>query len=429
MKIRLADVIGGAAKSLDQRLQEDMRRTEERAENTAKERRQKKEAVKAKEKEFDEAMTTYVEGIQSTLGPNATYSDAVRVVKDYGGNLASAERAYKAFTESADAGIDVSTLVDITQGPDSATLPELVASMRPASFTSMQPLDSGEVTGTGFLKGVDLSERINKQVPITAQTRQSFNIGEATVDRRGLLAGIEGKAKIDAANSKKKNTTYTALHVQLTEQIMAEQEKSNPNTALISKLVAKRKEAHTQWLEFQLNKGGANNAQGQFDKDLVTSIPTIIKSYKDTAMSKFAVKGIDGKISTVIAGNEGEAFDLERSAYQEIIDTGYADASKFGLLHENAKAAIKSVDRQILAFKNKAEVNFNRLRNEDADLITSGYTKFIDLTNQQNVNRATLEQRAKGGEFSRNSVVKFTTTNADGQVGTVKLMWTGYKFI
>ena len=50
MKIRLADVIGGAAKSLDQRLQEDMRRTEERAENTAKERRLKKEAQKAKEK-------------------------------------------------------------------------------------------------------------------------------------------------------------------------------------------------------------------------------------------------------------------------------------------------------------------------------------------------------------------------------------------
>ena len=39
MKIRLDDVIGGAAKSLDQRFQDDMRRTEERAENTAKERR------------------------------------------------------------------------------------------------------------------------------------------------------------------------------------------------------------------------------------------------------------------------------------------------------------------------------------------------------------------------------------------------------
>jgi len=428
MKIRLADVIGGAAKSLDQRLQDDMRRTEERAENTAKERRLKREAQKQKEKEFDETMTTYVEGIQSTLGPNATYADAVRVVKDYGGNLVGAERAYKAFTESADAGIDTSTLVKFSQGTDTATLPELIASMRPAG-TSMQPLGAGDVVGTGFLKKVDLSDRINQQVPVTAQTRQSFNIGDATVDRKGLLAGLEGQAKISAANAKKKNSTYTALHVQLTEQIMAEQEKANPNITLITDLTKKREEAHKQWLTFQLDEGGANNAQGAFDKDLVTSIPTIIKSYKDTAMSKFAVKGIDGKISTVIAGNEGEAFDLEKSAYQEIIDTGYTDASKFGLLHQNARAAMASVDRQILAYKNKAEVNYNRLANEDPNLVQSGYTKFVDLTTQQNVTRDTLKQRANAGEFSKNSVVKFKVEGNDGQVGTVKLLWTGYKFI
>lgn len=428
MKIRLADVIGGAAKSLDQRLQEDMRRTEERAENTAKERRLKKEAQKEKEKEFDEAMTTYVEGIQSTLGPNATYADAVRVVKDYGGNLVGAERAYKAFTESADAGIDTSTLVKFSQGTDTATLPELIASMRPAG-TSMQPLGTGDVVGTGFLKNVDLSDRINQQVPVTAQTRQSFNIGDATIDRKGLLAGLEGQAKISAANSKKRNTTYTSLHVQLTEKIMAEQEKANPNQQVINNLIKKRKEAHTQWLEFQLNEGGANNAAGKFEKDLVTSIPTIIKSYQQQAMSKFAVKGIDGKITTVIAGNEGEAFDLEKSAYQEIIETGYPDASKFGLLHQNAAAAIASVDRQILAYKNKAEVNYNRLVNEDPNLVQSGYTKFIDLTNQQNVTRDVLKQRANAGEFSKNSVIKFKVEGNDGQVGTVKLLWTGYKFI
>lgn len=427
MKIRLADVIGGAAKSLDQRLQEDMRRTEERAENTAKERRLKKETQKEKEKEFDEAMTTYVEGIQSTLGQNATYSDAVRVVKDYGGNLASAERAYKAFTESADAGIDTSTLVKFSQGTDSATLPELIASMRPAS-TSMQPLGKGDVVGTGFLKKVDLSDRINQQVPVTAQTRQSFNIGDATVDRKGLLAGLEGQAKISAANAKKKNSTYTALHVQLTEQIMAEQEKANPNTTLITDLTKKREEAHKQWLTFQLDEGGANNAQGAFDKDLVTSIPTIIKSYKDSALSNY-IQDVGGKITTQIQGNEGTIFDLEKSAYKEIIDTGYPDALKFGLLHQNARAAMASVDRQILAFKNKAEVNYNRIRNEDRNFVQDSYTKFVDLTTQQNVTRDTLKQRAKNGEFSRNSVVKFTTTGSDGQVGTIKLLWTGYKFI
>ena len=299
--------------------------------------------------------------------------------------------------------------------------------MRPAS-TSMQPLGTGDVVGTGFLKKVDLSDRINQQVPVTAQTRQSFNIGDATVDRKGLLAGLEGQAKISAANAKKKNSTYTALHVQLTEQIMAEQEKANPNTALISELATKRKEAHTQWLTFQLNEGGANDAQGAFDKDLVTSIPTIIKSYKDSALSNY-IQDVGGKITTQLQGNEGTIFDLEKSAYQEIISTGYEDSTKFGLLHQNARAAIASVDRQILAFKNKAEVNYNRLLNEDAALVQSDYTKFVDLTSQQGVTRSTLKQRGKAGEFSRNSVVKFTTTGSDGQVGTIKLLWTGYKFI
>ena len=210
MKIRLADVIGGAAKSLDERFKEDMRRTEERAENTAKERRQKKEAAKAKEKEFDEAMRTYVEGIQSTLGPNATYKQAVAVVKDYGGNLAGAERAYKNFTESADAGIDVSSLVKYTQGTDSATLSELIEGLRPIR-TSMQPLGAGEVTGAGFLKGVDLSERINEQTPISTQTRKTFDIGTATVDRTGLLSGREFDAEYNTNKDDKFKTTENIL--------------------------------------------------------------------------------------------------------------------------------------------------------------------------------------------------------------------------
>ena len=62
-------------------------------------------------------------------------------------------------------------------------------------------------------------------------------------------------------------------------------------------------------------------------------------------------------------------------------------------------------------------------------LVQSDYTKFVDLTSQQGVTRSTLQQRGKAGEFSRNSVVKFRTTNQEGQVGTVKLLWTGYKFI
>ena len=107
MKFRLADIVGGAAASLDKRLSEDMRRTDERAENTAKERIAKRKERDAKDAEFDAAMTSYAEQIQAAMGPGYSETDAVRIIKDYGGNLAGAERAAKAFTESQDAGINV----------------------------------------------------------------------------------------------------------------------------------------------------------------------------------------------------------------------------------------------------------------------------------------------------------------------------------
>ncbi len=164
-----------------------MKRTDERAENTAKERRALRDADKKKNEEFDNAMTSFVKQIQTTLGSGATAQDAVRVVRAYGGDLAGAERASVALTESSDAGIDVNALVRQIPGSvvSGADLPDLIAAMRPASST--RALEKGEVMGVGIAKGIDLGEQINRQVPLPDAPKQ-FDIGRAKIDKSGLLA-------------------------------------------------------------------------------------------------------------------------------------------------------------------------------------------------------------------------------------------------
>ena len=183
---KLADIVGGAAEELNTRFKEDLRRTDERAENTAKERRALRDADKKKNEEFDVAMTSFVNQIKTSLGSGATAQDAVRVVRAYGGDLAGAERAAVALSESSDAGIDVSALVKQIPGSvvSGADLPDLIAAMRPASTTRL--LEEGEVMGVGIAKGIDLGEQINTQVPLP-DAPQQFDIGRATIDKSGLL--------------------------------------------------------------------------------------------------------------------------------------------------------------------------------------------------------------------------------------------------
>ena len=183
---KLADIVGGAAEELNTRFKEDLRRTDERAENIAKERRALRDADRKKNEEFENAMSSFVKQIQTTLGSGATVQDAVRVVRAYGGDLSGAERAAVALTESSDAGIDVRALV--TQIPGSvvsgADLPDLIAAMRPAS--SIRSLEKGEVMGVGIAKGIDLGEQINTQV-VLPDAPQQFDIGRAKIDKSGLL--------------------------------------------------------------------------------------------------------------------------------------------------------------------------------------------------------------------------------------------------
>jgi len=258
--IKIEDFIGGAAKSLDERFKEDLRRTDDRAENVAKERRALRDADKKKDKEFDNAMSSFVNQIQTTLGSGATAQDAVRVVRAYGGDLAGAERAAVALTESADANIDVSALVKQIPGSvvSGADLPDLIAAMRPTSSTRL--LEKGEVMGVGIAKGADLGEDINKQVPLP-DTPKQFDIGRATIDKSGLLSAKNYSlaTRLKEAQLKKAETPDADSYLKSPTQAIAkgdelmilhENDKTSPEYILGQKLrdqgIASLKESKAQ---------------------------------------------------------------------------------------------------------------------------------------------------------------------------------------
>lgn len=332
--IKIEDFIGGAAKSLDERFKEDLRRTDDRAENVAKERRALRDADKKKDKEFDNAMSSFVNQIQTTLGSGATAQDAVRVVRAYGGDLAGAERAAVALTESADANIDVGALVKQIPGSvvSGADLPDLIAAMRPTSSTRL--LEKGEVMGVGIAKGADLGEDINKQVPLPDAPKQ-FDIGRATIDKSGLL-----KAK-----------DYS-LATQLKEAQLKKAKKPDAETTLKSptQMITRGDE-----LILKNEPNSDNYKLGQkLRKQGIISLKEIKASDPDTPMTPGTAQSIIKDASRAFYSS---AFEPGINS-DNIIATlkGYADYAKY---FSFAPAMLDSMQRKVGEFNNDPVMQSN----------------------------------------------------------------------
>jgi len=414
--IKFADFVGGAAKSFDERLKEDLRRTDERAENTAKERMALRDANKKTDKEFTSKMESYANGIKAVLGAGATGADAVRVIKAYGGDLLGAERAYNDFTESDGVGIDVATLVDHSMGQDDGTLKELVSSLRPVSSTRL--LEEGELMGSGFLKKVDLGEQVNKQVPIDDDERKTYDIGTATIDRSKLKSGLEFTEKMKT-DPDKYNTTYTALHAKYTQQI----EELDPvkDAEKIKIIQAKRDRSHTEWLKFQTDKDKKNGTD--FSRSAIT---TIVKTGLDLANSKYLKPGIDGKMQLSFEGNHGVIYQGQLETFDKLAEQ-YKDLDN-SLFNQIIKQEKDFVLNEINKFKTEQFVNFNREKNAGGDL--TSYSKFKDFSatptpSGYNTMEDYINAEALKGKYNRNSVIQFT--NKNGSI--VRGLWTGNKFI
>lgn len=413
---RLADIVGGAAAELNTRFKDDLKRTDERAENTAKERMALRDADKKAEKEFTDKMETYAKGIQSVLGAGATGTDAVRVIKAYGGDLLGAERAYNAFTESDGVGIDVAALVNHSTGQDDGTLEELVSSLRPVSST--RPLEEGELMGSGFLKKIDLGDQVNQQVRVDDDKRKTYDIGTATIDRSKLKSGLEftEKMKSDPA---KFNTTYTALHAKYTQQIEELDPVKDADT--IKKLEAARDRSHTEWLKFQTDNDKNNNTD--FSRSAIT---TIVKTGLDLANSKYLKPGLDGKMQLSFKGNHGVIYQGQLETFDKLAEQ-YKDLDN-PLFNQIIKQERDFVLNEINKFKTEQFVNFNREKNAGGNL--TSYSKFKDLSStptpsNYNTMEDYINAQALSGQYDRNAVIQFT--NKDGNV--VRGLWTGNRFI
>lgn len=349
MKIRLADVIGGAAKSLDQRLQEDMRRTEERAENTAKERRLAKKEQEAKDKEFEEAMGSYTKSILGALGPDASASDAIRILKSYSGGetptLATAKLAAEDVLKNANAGIDIMALSRHTPGQDDGTftMDEFLKSVRPAS--TLSPIGEGQMMGSGFLKKVDIGARIDKDVPIAERDTTKFDIGSVNLDRSQMLDAIEYSQKQEDRLPK----TYEGLHVYYNKKIMALDPNNETDAIQIGKLKQVQEGLYKEWLKFEIRADGSTADKPMIEGINFTELKAgqaIINSEVDMQFKNTGIKDIDGKILEAFQGNEVAHFRAEQAG----LNSALATYGRPGTSDEEAGAAAKYM-RTLIASK------------------------------------------------------------------------------
>ena len=149
------------------------------------------------------------------------------------------------------------------------------------------------------------------------------------------------------------------------------------------------------------------------------------KDAVNSSQSKFRIKGVGGEIQTVISGNEGEAYDLERESLRNIKSTAYKDTTKFAMLHGAVDGEIQRVNARINAFKQTAKTKYLTNVRDDADYQSD---KFIDLT-QSDITPEQILQNGMEGMYRPNTVVEYIQENRDGQKVKVMALWTGYKFI
>ena len=364
MKIRLADVIGGAAKSLDKRLQEDMRRTEERAENTAKERRLAKKEQAIKDKEFEEAMGSYTKSILGALGPDASTSDAIRILKSYSGGetptLATAKLASEDVLKNTNAGIDVMALSKHTTGQDDGTftMDEFIKSLRPAS--TLAPIGEGQMMGSGFLKNVDIGARIDKDVPITERDTTKFDVGTVKLDRSQMLDAVAYSQKQEDRLPK----TYEGLHVYYNKKIMALDPKNETDAITIGKIKEKQVGLYKEWLKFQLRSDGSTADKSTIEGINFTELKAgqaIVNSEVNMQFKNAGIQDMDGKIQVAFQGNEVAHFRAEAAGLNSALQT----YGRPGTSDEEAGAAAKymrtliaskqaELDKKIIGFADNA---------------------------------------------------------------------------
>ena len=203
--MKLGSFIGGLAKSLDERLQDDMRRTQERSERVRdyhiRRSTEKQERFEAEQRELEEVLTNLASLVEDAEVPEGMnkMDYAAQLYKAGGGTVSGGQQFYANLSDARLKGTkvsDVVTFADMQTGGRKVGdyVDQFVK--RPETLVKVP---EGLKGGVGFLAKADITKGLDEEMQTmfgTPKDVEKFDIGQATIDYGKLPGAVEyGKAQ------------------------------------------------------------------------------------------------------------------------------------------------------------------------------------------------------------------------------------------
>lgn len=230
--MRLGSFLGGLAKSLDERLQDDMRRTQERSDRVReyhiRRATEKEERFETEQRELEEVLTNLASLVEDSEVPEGMnkMDYAAQLYKAGGGTVSSGQAFYQTLNQARGIGTKVSDVVTFAEMKSGGrNVGDYVDQFvkRPETLISVPENLKG---GVGFLAKADITKGLDEEMQTMFGQRpdvEKFDIGQATIDYGKLPTAVEyGKkmqltdlqieqAAATLAETKRKANTENAL--------------------------------------------------------------------------------------------------------------------------------------------------------------------------------------------------------------------------
>jgi len=204
--VKFGDVISGAAKSLDDRLKDDMRRTQERSERVREyhitRKRAKEERFETEQRDLKDVLNNLASLVQDSDIPQGMtkYDYAAQLYNAGGGTITGGQTMFANLTsEKMKGNTNIKTLMGLadteTGGKGISEYIDRFAN-RPSELTKLPKELTGGVGLMGKLFDVDtsagLSEEMKSMFPERA-AQPTFDVPTAAVDYSGMSGAVEYK--------------------------------------------------------------------------------------------------------------------------------------------------------------------------------------------------------------------------------------------
>lgn len=198
--MKLGSFLGGLAKSLDERLQDDMRRTQERSDRVReyhiRRATEKQERFETEQRELEEVLTNLASLVEDSEVPEGMnkMDYAAQLYKAGGGTISSGQAFYATLNQARSVGTkvsDVVTFADMKTGGRNVGdyVDQFVR--RPETLIS---IPEGMKGGVGFLAKADITKGLDEEMQTMFGTQpdvEKFDIGQATIDYGKMPTAVE----------------------------------------------------------------------------------------------------------------------------------------------------------------------------------------------------------------------------------------------